>query len=522
MFYTGSSMAHILEYSKKELNNEILSQVGELFGAKQTYAYIIKDTPESDWRTARERHKGVDKKLPMEWSSFYKHWYYLLPFNGAVVKSAYRNENIVGRRPGNQDDRLSTDVDAPNATRPGSPYHPDVSMEGWANLITFIEENFGAHFIVVRSSKSNGYHIYVFFDAFESSDRIAHRAKDMYEANGFEMGQGKLETFPNVRANDGMFNGLRLPCITDDSYVVDPYTLERIGGIETFVELAQQKNSIRSFLGLGAIEMPKKVERTTPVVKEVVSAIAVEEPKPERKPFNLYKRMKWTDSNRSNSVLGAHVAYAIEHLGIIDPTECERAVWESLHEYGYKRHASSEEQKDRTHVRRWIACRLKKGTHAPHAKVTGAGDARLNEIRSEDSKARFNYAIEAAKKAGEVFSSWNQMFKWINTWLRQHYLATIGGSTWAKLKNAAKELLNPHNPHTVDQEISSVTLDSIDDQGFTSPLKPAPKPPFKSVFLPNVLELGQKFVSSVVELTGCDRSYVPQLIEYVIRPSPES
>lgn len=515
-------MAHILEYSKKELNNEILSQVGELFGAKQTYAYIIKDTPESDWRTARERHKGVDKKLPMEWSSFYKHWYYLLPFNGAVVKSAYRNENIVGRRPGNQDDRLSTDVDAPNATRPGSPYHPDVSMEGWANLITFIEENFGAHFIVVRSSKSNGYHIYVFFDAFESSDRIAHRAKDMYEANGFEMGQGKLETFPNVRANDGMFNGLRLPCITDDSYVVDPYTLERIGGIETFVELAQQKNSIRSFLGLGAIEMPKKVERTTPVVKEVVSAIAVEEPKPERKPFNLYKRMKWTDSNRSNSVLGAHVAYAIEHLGIIDPTECERAVWESLHEYGYKRHASSEEQKDRTHVRRWIACRLKKGTHAPHAKVTGAGDARLNEIRSEDSKARFNYAIEAAKKAGEVFSSWNQMFKWVNTWLRQHYLATIGGSTWAKLKNAAKELLNPHNPHTVDQEISSVTLDSIDDQGFTSPLKPAPKPPFKSVFLPNVLELGQKFVSSVVELTGCDRSYVPQLIEYVIRPSPES
>lgn len=513
-------MTHILENSKQELNNEILSQVGKLFGAKQTYAYIIKDTPESTWRTARERHKGIEKRLPMEWSSFYKHWYYLLPLNEDVVKSSYRNSKIIGRRPGNQDDRLGTDVDAPNANRPGSPYHPDVSMEGWAKLITFIEENFGAHFIVVRSSKSNGYHIYVFFDAFENSDRIAHRAKEMYESNGFEMGQGKIETFPNVRANEGQFNGLRLPCITDDSYVVDPYTLERIGGIETFVELSQKRNSIRAFLGLGAIQPIKKVEKPTSEAKSVVSN-SVNEPvaqKKQKKPFNLYKRMKWTDSNRSNSVIGAHVAYVIENLGIIDPTECEQAVWESLHEYGYKRNASKQEQKDRTHVRRWIACRLKKGNHTPLAKVTGIGDTRLNELRSEDSKARFNYAIEAAKKAGEVFSSWNQMFKWVNTWLKQRYLATVSSKTWEKLKQGAAELLHPNKTHTVDQDKECKEDCYEIDSSSSHP----PKPPFKSVFLPNVLELGQKFVSSVVEMTGCDRSYVPQLIEYVIRPSPES
>jgi hypothetical protein len=510
-------MTQISVIDQKALNTHTIQQACELFGGKQTYAYILKDTPESDWRTARERDKGIEKKLPTEWSSFYKHWYYLLPLNETVVKSAYKNKKIIGRRPGAQDDRLGTDVDAPNANRPGSPYHPDVSMEGWASLITFIEENFGANFIVVRSSKSNGYHIYVFFNSFTSSDRIAHRAKELYESAGFEMGQGKLETFPNVRANDdAKFNGLRLPCITEDSYVVDPYTLERIGGIELFTELAQSKNDIRAFLGLGVIEPIKKVEKSLSVTK--VEAIKpAEEVKPERKPFNLYKRMKWSDVNRSNSVIGAHVAYVIEHLGIIDPTECEQAVWESLHDYGYKRNASKEEQRDRSHVRRWIACRLKKGTHAPLAKITGAGDSRLNEIRSEDSKARFNYAIDAAKKAGEVFSSWNQMFKWVNRWLSQHYLATIGGSTWAKLKNAAAGLLNNNKTHTVDQEISSVTLDSTDDQGFTSPQNNPSKPAFKSVFTSSILELGQKFVSSVVELTGCDRNLVPALVEQVLQ-----
>jgi hypothetical protein len=515
-------MTQISVIDQKALNTHTIQQVCKLFGAKQTYGYIIKDTPESDWRTARERDKGVNKKLPTEWSPFYKHWYYLLPLNETRVRSAYKNQDIIGRRPGSQDDRLVSDIDAPNEKRPGSPYHPDVSIEYWAKLITFIEENFGANFIVVRSSKSNGYHIYVFFNSFTSSDRIAHRAKEMYESADFELGQGKLETFPNVRANgNSMFNGLRLPCLTEDSYVVDPYTLERIGGIETFTELAKNKNDIRSFLGLGMIEPIKKVEKSLSVAK-VEEIAPVEEVKPERKPFNLYKRLKWSDDNRSNTVIGAHVAYVIEHLGIIDPTECEQTVWESLHEYGYKRNASKEEQRDRSHVRRWIACRLKKGTHAPLAKVTGAGDSRLNEIRSEDSKARFNYAIEAAKKAGEVFSSWNQMFKWVNRWLKQHYLATVSSKTWEKLKAAASELLDRNKPHTVDQAISCKEACNEDVQSSSCPKSRPSQPRPKPVFLPNVLELGQKFINSVVELAGCDRNVVPVLVEYLIRPEPES
>jgi hypothetical protein len=508
-------MPHIFAKDQQKLNSDIINQVCELFGGKQTYGYIIKDTPESSWRTAREGHKGVDKKLPCEWSSFYKNWSYLLPLNKTVVKSAYKNDKIIGRRPGSQDDRLGTDIDAPNSTRPGSPYHPEVSMEGWAKLITFIEEKFGANFIVVRSSKSGGYHIYVFFNSFTSSDRIAHRAKELYESGGFEMGQGKLETFPNVRASNGVkFNGLRLPCITDDSYVVDPYTLERIGDIELFAELAQNKNDLRNFLGLDPIVAPKKVEKSASRVKTVDAIAPVEEVKEERKPFNLHKRMKWSDGNHSNSVIGAHVAYAIEYLGITDPTEIEQAVWESLHEYGYKRNASKEEQSDRSHVRRWIACRLKKGTHAPLAKVTGAGDSRLNEMRSEDSKVRFNYAIEAAKKAELTFPSWAQLLKWVNRWLKQHYLATIGGSTWEKLKAAANYLIKQH---TVDQPSSSGVNTNIKDTVTTSPQNRPSKPAFKSVFGSSVLELGQKFVSSVVELIGCDRNLVPVLVEQVLQ-----
>lgn len=495
-------------------------QLAALFGEVQTYYYIIKDTPASSWRSAIEKHKGIDKKLPCEWSSAQKAWYYGLPLTKATIKSAYKNApdtgKEVGRRPATKNNYVAFDVDSPiEGKRDGSKFHPDNSLVEWSRLIMLIKDRIGVNIVPVRSSKSGGYHIYVFFDQWISSDRIAHRVKEILVEEGIEIAQGQLEIFPNIRESDkALFNGLRLPCLTDESYVIDPFTLERVGGREAFVELAAQKNTVDILLGREKPSKPVlvavKPERKAPIAEQP------EEVKPQKRGFNLYKNLKWTETNRSNKVIGAHVAYVIEQMGLTNPEEIEQTVWERLHEYGYKQNASATEQKDRRHVRRWIAHRLKKGDVAPLAKVTGVGDTRINEQRSEDSKFRFKIAIEAAEKAGMTFPSWNQMFKWVNRWLSQQYLATIGGSTWAKLKDAAQMLLKPNNTHTVEQCLSSVTPDSGDDQGFTSPSKPA----FKSVFMPTVLELGQKFVDSVAQVMGGDRTYAPKVIQYLLDTSP--
>jgi hypothetical protein len=498
-------------------------QLAALFGEVQTYYYIIKDTPTSTWRSAIDKHKGVDKKLPSEWSPVYKAWYYGLPLTKATIKSAYKNAQEtgkeIGRRPSSKNNYAAFDVDSPiEGKRDGSAFHPENSLAEWSRLIMFIKDRIGVDIVVVRSSSSNGYHIYVFFDQWMSSDRIAHRIKEILAEESIEIAQGQLEIFPNIReSDDAKFNGLRLPCLTEESYVVDPFTLERVGGREAFVELAAKKNSVDLLLGREKPAKPilaTKDIKNEPVVVEAVEVAINFEDEDKPKWFNLGKRFRWSETNRSNRVIGAHVAYVIEQMGLTDPTEIETVVWERLHEYGYRQNASKDELKDRNHVRRWISTRLKKGDVAPLAKVTGPGDARLNEQRSEDSKFRFQIAIEAAKKAGETFPSWNQMFKWVNRWLSQQYLATIGSSTWEKLKQNAITLLTPH---TVDYKRKG--LESHEDtvsQGSPSPSKPA----FKSVFVPTVLELGQKFVESVAQVMGGDRTYAPKVVQYLLDNSP--
>ena len=491
-------------------------QLAALFGEVQTYYYIIKDTPDSSWRSAVDKHKGVDKKLPCEWSPVYKAWYYGLPLTKSTIKSAYKNApetgKEIGRRPSGKNNYVAFDVDSPiEGKREGSKFHPDNSLVEWSRIIMLIKDRIGANIVPVRSSKSGGYHIYVFFDQWISSDRIAHRVKEILAEEGIDIAQGQLEIFPNIRESDkALFNGLRLPCLTEESYVVDPFTLERVGGREAFVELAAHKNTVYLFLGR---EKPAKPILASIKPVRVAANAEPEEVKPQKRGFNLYKNLKWTETNRSNKVIGAHVAYVIEQMGLTNPEEIEQTVWERLHEYGYKQNASATEQKDRRHVRRWIAHRLKKGDVTPLAKVTGVGDTRLNEQRSEDSKFRFNAAIEAAKKAGMTFPSWNQMFKWVNRWLSQQYLATVSSKTWEKLKQCASDLLTPH---TVVQSKECKEAESTVIPRSSHP----PKPPFKSVFMPTVLELGQKFVDSVAQVMGGDRTYAPKVLEYLLDTSP--
>jgi hypothetical protein len=495
-------------------------QLAALFGEVQTYYYIIKDTPASTWRSAIDKHKGVDKKLPSEWSPVYKAWYYGLPLTKATIKSAYKNAQEtgkeIGRRPSSKNNYAAFDVDSPiEGKRDGSVFHPENSLAEWSRLIMLIKDRIGVDIVVVRSSSSNGYHIYVFFDQWMSSDRLAHRIKEILAEESIEIAQGQLEIFPNIReSDDAKFNGLRLPCLTEESYVVDPFTLERVGGREAFVELAAKKNSVDLLLGREKPAKPVLANKIEPAVVETVE-VAIAEPE-EVKPnvgFNLYGNMHWKEGNRSNKVIGAHVAYVIERMGLTDIDAIEAATWERLHDYGYKRNASAEEQKDRKHVRRWIASRLKKGDVVPLAKVTGSGDARLNDLRSEDSRFRFNAAIEAAKKAGVTFPSWSQMLKWVNRWLSQQYLATIGGGTWEKLKQAASNLIHHTQLNQQDR------LEVLVNGEIISTISPS-KPAFKSVFVPTVLELGQKFVESVAQVMGGDRTYAPKVVQYLLDNSP--
>jgi hypothetical protein len=280
-----------------------------LYGADASYGYIHKNE-HGDWLTAKVSASKGSKRLPSV-IGHNGHKCYYLPLTQAEIKRRYEQGKIIGKRPGKRTRVATLDVDKT------SNFHPANSLEQWARLITLLED-IGLKPVVVQSSSSGGYHIILAFDAAWDSLAIAHRLHNMLTGAGFELGQGQLETFPNVPSGntlDGriIFHGCRLPCISEDSFPVDPLTLERLGWRDELVaelQAAIAHNNIREFVGYVAPAAPvKRAEQNRTDESGVntkgafTGALACgQRPKPpgfggekkEQSRFNLSKFFQWS------------------------------------------------------------------------------------------------------------------------------------------------------------------------------------------------------------------------------------
>ncbi len=62
-----------------------------------------------------------------------------------------------------------------------------------------------------RSSYSNGWHLYIFFEESINSSEIRRLLIELFTLNDFYIGKGQLEIFPNPGSGDSLGLGLRLP-----------------------------------------------------------------------------------------------------------------------------------------------------------------------------------------------------------------------------------------------------------------------------------------------------------------------
>lgn len=413
----------------------------DLYGNPVSYGYIFRRN--DHWVTAQVgADKGI-KRLPESTNKAGKR-NYLLPLKQADIAKAYRTGEVIGKRPGGlnrgKTRHLTIDIDA------GSQYHPNNDLVTYAELINLIE-TWGLKVIVVTSSSSGGLHMIIAFDHPLWSMAVAEKIVGLLTSAGYTIAQGQLETFPNTPkgGNDTAMNGCRLPCITECSYLVDPYSLERIGWR---VELAQQlKEAVAvnrgvEFLGLALGARPENHPQTPAVeVEAEEEREKTEKREPEgfgqfvgkvkRAAFNLADRFHWSETNRSNRVIGAHAAYVVEVERITDPEKAEARVWERLHQHGYEDNASSDEKRDVAHVRRWIAHCLKKGGKTPLGKP-GRGDRRVNDQRSHDAQQRLRIALKGLRH--QTFGNATALWGAANAWLRSYGFKGLGKTTFWKLK----------------------------------------------------------------------------------------
>ncbi|MDX2106223.1 MAG: hypothetical protein SFY67_07460 [Candidatus Melainabacteria bacterium] len=212
------------------------------------YGYIYKPFEADGWLSANEEWKLTDSEILKA---------------AACVHPKY----FIGCRSGRASRFAVLDIDA------GSKYHNAESLKMICSLLEkagIVETN------LYRSSESDGWHLYIFFDEPISSRDLRNQLVQLFRLHDFEINKGTLEIFPHPGDGKGSIGqGLRLPLqrgfawLNADTLVVRDER-DELSPFEAVSKFAQDMicsvNSYHSFHQLKAF-----VERLAVTKEKVVS-----------------------------------------------------------------------------------------------------------------------------------------------------------------------------------------------------------------------------------------------------------
>ena len=133
-----------------------------------------------------------------------------------ILKAIKRGGEAVGKRFGQYTRYLLIDIDR------YSPYHPWEDSKRFNEMLATLEKIGLVRPLLVRSSASNGLHVYFPLPEAVTSWSTAKKLHDLLTADGFKVQDGWLELFPNPKADKtALYDGHRLPLLLPDSLVVD-------------------------------------------------------------------------------------------------------------------------------------------------------------------------------------------------------------------------------------------------------------------------------------------------------------
>ena len=120
-----------------------------------------------------------------------------------------------------------------------SSIHPEVNEEGFKAWLGALEEIGLVRPVIVRSSYSGGLNVYFFFEEEIGTFNLACAFEGIAKDSGFKVASGELELFPNTKAYNKHYKGLKLPLqpmtgswVLDDDY--QPFTDD----LDTFLRIA--------------------------------------------------------------------------------------------------------------------------------------------------------------------------------------------------------------------------------------------------------------------------------------------
>jgi hypothetical protein len=244
-------------------------------------------------RFAREKHfpKGWKACLAEFLELFHRYAYIYKPLSGGSWSSATENWRLsdteiikaisgahdkffIGTRAGKKTRYAVLDIDTK------SKYHNPVKLKKLLEVLSVAGLKRSS---LYRSSFSEGWHLYIFFDEEVNSTELRRYVVRLLSLNGFEVGKGTLEVFPHPgQGSNGM--GLRLPLQQGWAWLdketleadYERYELSATKSLELFLDALQaDANSFDDYRCL------KRCVQELEARKEIVSSVVASKSKSE-------------------------------------------------------------------------------------------------------------------------------------------------------------------------------------------------------------------------------------------------
>lgn len=371
---------------------------------------------------------------------------------------------IIGLRFGSSTRYCLLDVDR------GSCYHPANDEAAFKSVLAALEEIGLCRPLVVRSSNSDGLHIYYFLDRPLPTFGLACALWFALNDAGLRVRSGQLETFPNMKAWGSLYNGCRLP-LQAGSYLLDD-------------DLEILTNDLTQFLDAADVAA---AHQDLPAIKE---AIAAAEKRPRRRSTNRLPEddaqwkaewekiiaQGWTGAGQTNELLKIMVAYGTVFQGLkgkelVDYVEATAITAPGYREYcGHQheirqraQHWVSSTEHNEFYVK-YCAYPNRRGnyqqTYGVEAinNVVSLKNQQLNSERSQEAQSRLEQARALLEAAGALPKAIVARAKAIIAKAKEVFNSSISHQTlWKHLS-----LWHPkyYNPNSVLQKESLLDEDN--------------------------------------------------------------
>jgi hypothetical protein len=276
---------------------------------------------------------------------------------------------LIGIRPERSTNYLLIDVDQ------RSKYHPYNATHEWCAFLFRLEQIGLIDPIFVRSSHSDGIHIYYWFPDRIESFKLAALVRIWLENDGFDVSKGQIETFPNTKTYDSQYNAHRLPLQPDSGALLldqhgDPLEIaanrdhhsQLAYFAEQSIQAQQSMATLKTKLVWGYEEFVKSRYRRTSSGVDVGQW---------RQNWAETIELGWTGRGQTNELLHVMVGYSIVFEGIEDKRELfDRVKSLILSTPGYRQYCNHQHQIDHR-IWDWVNLTIDRNYYTPYQSRPG-------------------------------------------------------------------------------------------------------------------------------------------------------